>query len=150
MGQACRLQRVRVRRRGGGVRLGALRSRWWAGRVWPLACAQVAVDAGALTRDWGAGAVCRVHVAARVALVHLWVLHPSVFDFGAAPCTGFVGSSKCVLALLVLPVVCRCALVFVQQLCRLFLSCAVFMLAQPHGACTVSYTHLTLPTILRV
>ena len=83
------------------------------------------------------GVVCRVHVTARVVLVHLWVFHPSVFDFGVALCTGFVGSTECVLALLVLTVVCRCALVCAQQLCRLFLSCAVFMIAQPHGACMV-------------
>ena len=77
-----------------GMLLGALRSRWWKGRAWPLHCAQVAVDAGALTCEWGVGVVCSVHVAARVALVHLWVFHPSVFDFGAAPCTGFVGSTE--------------------------------------------------------
>ena len=83
----------------------------------------------------GVVAVCRVHVAARVVLVHLWVFHPSVFDFGVAFCTGFVGSTECVLALLVLTVVCRCALVCAQQLRRLCRSCAVFVLAQPHGAC---------------
>ena len=82
----------------------------------------------------GVVAVCRVHVAARVVLVHLWVFHPSVFDFAVAPCTGFVGSTECVLALLVLTVVCRCALVCAQQVHGLCRSCAVFMLAQPYGA----------------
>ena len=76
-------------------------------------------------------------MAARVVLVHLWVFQPSVFDAGAVPCTGFASSTECVLALLVMTVVCRCDLVCVQQLCRLFLSCAVFMIVQPHGACMV-------------
>lgn len=81
----------------GGVLLGALRRRWWKGRAWPLHCAQVAVDAGALTC---AGALLRfvpVYVAARVVLVRRWVFHPLVFDFGVAPCTGLFGSTECVL-----------------------------------------------------
>ena len=76
-------------------------------------------------------------MAARVVLAHLPVFHPSVLDFGDVPCAGFVGSTECVLALLVLKVVCRCDLVCAQHVCRLFLACAVFMIVQPHGACMV-------------
>ena len=82
-------------------------------------------------------------------MVHMRVSQPLVFDDVFARRAGLVGAAECVLALLVLTVVCCCAQVFAQQLRWPFGSCAVLMPAQL-PRCARALSHPLCPMASRL